>query len=210
VETADTASASAGNKEGTVAGYDLQPGESVVHKHDRVRHGGGFGSSYTDELILTSQNLVLVKKGVFGNSKGIQVFPLNQIKVFQGHAQALVGKQRGGIPALDVYFQNGTEQFGFEGKKEATFWSQKINEVITGTPANMTTPDSSPADAVTDVLKDTVGAFKDAFGFKSKAEVAAAAAAVPVAGRCVSCGAPVSGVRGQAITCSYCDTANQL
>ncbi len=95
-------------------------------------------------------------------------------------------------------------------KKEATFWSQKINEVITGTPAKMITPDSSPAEMVTDAMKDTVGAFKDAFGLKSKAEVAAAAAAVPVAGDCVSCGAPVSGIRGQAIICSYCDTPNQL
>ncbi len=192
-----------------MAEYDLQPGESFVHKNYRVRHGG-FGAKYTDELILTSQNLVLLEKGVFGNGKGIRVFPLNQIKVFQGNAQAVLGKQQNGFPALDVYFENGTEHFGFESKKEATFWSQKINEVITGTPAKMISPDSSAADMVTEAVRDTVGVFKDALGFKSKGEVAAAAAAVPVAGHCVSCGAPVSGIRGQAITCSYCDTANQL
>jgi len=187
-----------------VAGYNLQPGECFVHKHDRVLHGG----AYLDELILTSQSLVLLKtvrKGWFGSEQVIQVFPLNQIKIFQGHAQALVGKRQNGSPALDVYFQNGTEQFGFMSKKDATFWSQKINEVVTGTPAKMISPDSSAADKATQALKDTVGAFRGAFG---KAEVPAAA--VPVAGHCVSCAATVAGFRGQVITCSYCGTPNQL
>ena len=136
-----------------MAGYNLQPSESFVHKQDRVRHGGTW-ANYTDELILTSQNLVLVKKGAFGNNKGIQVFPLNQIKVFQGHAQAVVGKGQNGSPALEVYFQNGTEHFGFMNMKEATFWSQKINEVITGTPAKMISPNSSGAEKVTEAMKD--------------------------------------------------------
>lgn len=196
-------------QESSVAGYNLQPNESFVHRHEGVLHGG-FLAVYTDELILTSQNLVLIKKGAFGNKKGIQVFPLREIKVFQGVAQALLGRQRNGSPALDVYFHNGTEHFGFQNKKEATFWSKKINEVITGAPAEMISLNSSGAEKVAGVMKDTVDAFKDAFGFKSKAEIAAAAATVPVAGDCGSCGAPVSGVRGQAIVCSYCDTAIQL
>jgi hypothetical protein len=167
-------------------------------------------ASYTDELILTSQNLVLIKKGAFGNKKGMQVFPLREIKIFQGEAQALLGKHRNGWPALDVYFRNSEEHFGFQNKKEATLWSQKINQVIAGTSAEMNSLNSSGAAKVAGAMKDTVDAFKGAFGFKSKAEVAAAAAAVPVAGDCGSCGAPVSGIRGQAIVCSYCDTAINL
>jgi hypothetical protein len=194
-----------------VAGYNLQPSESFVHKRECAIHDG----AYLDELILTSKNLVLIKtarKGLLGKEQVIQVLPLSQIKIFQGHAQALVGKQQYGSPTLDVYFENGTEQFGFgsKHKKEAAFWSQKINEVITGTPATMISPDSSAAEQVAGALKDTVGVFKDALGLKPKSEVAAAAAAVPVARGCVSCGAPISGIRGQAIICGYCDTANQL
>lgn len=189
-----------------MAGYNLQPNESFVHRYEGVLHGG-FLAVYTYELILTSQNLVLIKKGTFGNKKGFKVFPLREIKIFQGQAQALLGK-RNGSPALDVYFHNGTEHFGFPNKKEAIFWSKKINEVITGAPA--ASLNSSGAEKVARVMKDTVDAFKDAFGFKSKGEIAAAAAAVPVAGDCGSCGAPVSGVRGQSIVCSYCDTAIPL
>ena len=40
-----------------VAGYNLQPGECFVHKQGRVL----YGKTYLDELILTSQNLVLLK-----------------------------------------------------------------------------------------------------------------------------------------------------
>lgn len=192
-----------------MAGYNLQPNESFVHRYEGVLHGGLL-ASYTDELILTSQNLVLIKKGAFGNKKGMQVFPLHEIKIFQGEAQALLGKQRNGSPALDVYFRNSAEHFGFQNKKEATFWSQKINQVIAGTSAEMTSLNSSGAAKVAGAVKETVDAFKGAFGLKSKAEVAAAAAAVPVAGDCVSCGAPVSGIRGHSIICSYCDTAINL
>lgn len=192
-----------------MAGYNLQPNESFVHRYEGVLHGGLL-ASYTDELILTSQNLVLIKKGAFGNKKGMQVFPLREIKIFQGEAQALLGKHRNGSPSLDVYFRNSAEHFGFQNKREVTRWSQKINQVIAGTSAEMTSFSSSGAAKVAGAMKDTVDAFKGAFGFKSKAEVAAVAAAVPVAGDCVSCGAPVSGIRGQAIVCSYCDTAINL
>jgi hypothetical protein len=191
-----------------LAGYNLQPGEAFVLKADSVLHGGLL-AAYTDELILTNQNLVLVKRGVFNNNKGTQVFPLHQVKVFQGHAQAFPGKQPNGSAALDVYFQHGTEQFGFGSQTVVTFWSQKIDEAITGAPVTMISPDASGAEKVAAAVKDTVGVFKDAFGFKSKAE-AAAAAAVPVTGRCSSCGAPVHGFQGQAVICSYCSTSSPL
>jgi LSD1 subclass zinc finger protein len=201
-----------------VAGYRLQPGEAFVHKQSRVLHNG----AYLDELVLTSQSLVLlrtVRKGLLGSEQVTQVLPLSQIKVLQGHARALPGTLQSGSPALDVYFHNGAEQFGFQSKKEATFWSQKIDEIVTGTRAKTTSPSFSGAEQVTEVIKGTVGVFKDAFGFSSRTQVAAAAAAVPVAaasaavpvaGDCVSCGAPLSGIRGQAIMCSYCDTVNHL
>ncbi|NTU70869.1 MAG: hypothetical protein HGB10_03490 [Coriobacteriia bacterium] len=209
-----------------MAGYDLQPGEAFVHKADRVLYGG-FLASYADELLLTSHNLVLLQKGALGrmalkaakldqvvnlSPQQVKVFPLHQIKVFQGHAQALVGKQQNGSPALDVYFHRGTEHFGFESHREAIFWSQKIDEVITGTPATMISPNSSSAAQIAAAVKDTVDIFKQTFGIESKSTVAAvvAVAAVPAQGRCLCCGAPCSGNQGQAVVCSYCGTANQL
>ena len=152
---------------------------------------------------------MLLKKGVWGNQKGVLVFPLNQIKVFQGVAQALASEQDGS-PSLDVYFQNGTEHFGFEKKKDASFWSQKINEVITGNPAKMISRDSTGSEKFAHAVRETTDALKSAAGFGTKPGESGNAAVVPAAGDCAACGAPVTGIRGQAAVCSYCDTATQF
>ncbi|MFZ4841570.1 hypothetical protein [Mycetocola saprophilus] len=88
------------------AKYSLQPNEVVFLKDESVMHGG-FWSAYTDELMLTNLNLVLIKKGLFGNSKGITTFPVNQIKVYNQQAQAVIGKAMNGSDLLEVYFLNG-------------------------------------------------------------------------------------------------------
>lgn len=83
-----------------MAKYNLQANEYVILKNNRVLHGGA-RASYTDELILTNLNIVLIKKGIFNKVKNIQTYPVNQIKVFDGNAQAKLGKQRSGFPQLE-------------------------------------------------------------------------------------------------------------
>ena len=95
------------------ARYNLHPNEVVLLKDESVMHGG-FLASYTDELILTNLNLVLLKKGVFGNSKGVHTFPLNQVKVYNQLAQATIGKAPNHSDLLEVYFLNGQEKFSFQ------------------------------------------------------------------------------------------------
>jgi hypothetical protein len=190
-----------------MAEYNLQPNEALLLKEERVRHGGTF-ASYTDELILTNLNLALVKKGIFGNSKGIRVFPINQVKVYSGQAQAVVGQDKNGTPALEVYFVDGEEKFAFQsgGKKKILTWAARINQVVTGqeSPVEQDTGMALPgAELVAGVLKDTFGVFKAKFGSKT-------AAPVKVAGKCTGCGAPTSGTCGSAVTCEYCGTVQQL
>ena len=188
------------------ARYNLQPNEAVLLKDDSVMHGG-LMSAYTDELILTNLNLVLTKKGMFGNSKGVHVFPVNQIRVYEQQAQATVGKALNGSPLLEVYFQNGQEKFNFQsgGKKKVNLWISKINEVVTGkVPEQLATGLAIPgADLVAGVLKDTFTVFKTRLGSQPQGPTKAA-------GACRACGAPVSGTKGQAITCEYCGSAQQL
>jgi len=187
--------------------YNLQPNEAMLLNEERVRHGGIF-ASYTDELILTNLNLVLVKKGTFGNSKGIRVFPVKQVKVYNGQAQAMIGKDKNGTPALEVYFLNGQEKFGFQsgGKKKILTWVAKINQVVTGqqSPAEQEMGTPLPgAELVAGVLRDTVAVFKAKLGPKADAPVR-------VAEKCSGCGAPISGTRGLTINCEYCGTVQQL
>ena len=189
-----------------MAKYSLQPNEAVLLKDESVAHGGFF-AGYTDELILTNLHLVLVKKGLFGNGKGIRTFPINQVKVHDGQAQALIGKKANGSPALDVYFVNGHEQFDFQsgGKKKIQMWISKLNQAATGqeSSGDQNTGMALPgAFLIAGVLKDTFGVFKTKLG--------PSAATATVAAKCGACGAPSSGARGSVIKCEYCGTAHQL
>ncbi len=192
------------------AKYNLQPDEVVLLKDESVMHGG-FWSAYTDELILTNRNLVLLKKGMFGNSKGVLTFPINQIKVYNDQAQAVIGKASNGSDLLEVYFLSGQEEFSFQtgGKKKLLTWIAKLNEAVTGKAAPDTGVDEGMAipgaGLVAGALKDTINVFKSTFGATTTPP-----APTVVAGKCVGCGAPVSGVQGQAISCDYCGTAQQL
>jgi hypothetical protein len=190
------------SEESYMAKYDLLPNEIVLLKDDAVFHG----KAASGELTLTNLNLFVMHKGMFGNSKGFQTFPVNQIKVYNGRAQALMNKTRGGHEVLEVYFLDGEEEFRFSsgGKKKIQTWIGKINEAVTGQPAPEVGSFALPGvDLVAGVLKDTLGAFKSKRGAKP-------APLISVATKCVSCGAAVSGVQGQAITCPYCLAAQQL
>lgn len=190
-----------------MAKYNLQPNEAVILREDRVAHGSNIFAQNTHELMLTNLNLVLVKSGVLGNGKGVFVFPLDQIKVYNGRAQAMQGAKSNGFPVLTVYMLNGEETFHFRGgKKTVSTWITKINEVVTGqeNPAVVDAGRELPGSGVVaGVLKDTVGAFRTTFG--SKVEEPARAA-----GKCGACGAPVSGTKGSTVACEYCDTDHLL
>lgn len=192
-----------------MAKYNLKPNESVILKNDKVLYGS-LMANFTDELILTNLNLVLVKKGLLGNAKSIHVFPLNQIKVFDGQAQMLLGKSRYGHPLMEVYLLNGHEKFGFNSKKETVKWISKINKIITGNEAEI---DTMPGLAIpgaeyfAETIKGTVDIFKGVMGIslKNSSEVT-----TQVAKKCTSCGAPLSGIKGQITSCHYCDSEYHL
>lgn len=189
------------------AKYSLQPNEVLLLKDAQVAHGG-IWSAYTDELMLTNLNLVLLKKGIFGNSKGVRTFPVDQIKVYNQQAQAVIGKASNGTDLLEVYFLNGQEKFAFQsgGKRKLREWIAKINQAVSGEvapvqpAAGMALPG---AELAAGVLKDTIGVFRSKLGSNTGVPV-------KVAGKCRGCGAPVSGIQSQAVTCEYCGSAQQL
>jgi hypothetical protein len=187
--------------------YSLQPNEVVLLRDERVMHGGLL-AVYTDELILTNLNLVLVKKGILRNSKGVLTFPLNQIKVYNQQAQAVIGKAPNNTDLLEVYFLNGQEKFSFQsgGKKKIREWAAKISELLTGqeAPATRAPGMALPGtELVAGVLRDTLDVFKSKWGSSSHATS-------KVAGKCSACGAPIVGYREQTATCQYCGLAHQL
>jgi hypothetical protein len=145
---------------------------------------------------------------MFGSSKGSQTFPVNQIKVYNGRAHALM-KSSGTSEVLEVFFLHGEEEFQFSsgGKKKIQTWIGKINEAVTGEPA-VEVPSTSMipgTEKVVEALKGTIGAFKSIRAPKTESPVS-----IPVTTKCVSCGAPVGGLQGQRIACTYCSAEQQL
>ncbi|MBC3899505.1 hypothetical protein GH811_07730 [Acetobacterium malicum] len=101
--------------------YNLESNEAILIQSTGVLcEGGGIMTAYTDELILSNINIIHISKGIFGNAKGVKKYPLSQVKIINGEAQAIMGKSSNGMPDLQIYFVNGQLAFQFQssGKKE--------------------------------------------------------------------------------------------
>ena len=193
--------------------YTLQPNESIVMKNENVSHGNTNG-----ELTLTNINLLYIRtKGVFKTRYIIQRYPINQIKVFNEKAQAILGEDGN----MDIYFINGQETFKFlnnetffsdkKAKKEAVRWVNAINELRTGQVPefDMSATTALPGtEFIAGTIKGTLDIFKGTLGIRPKTEGAKPYGKIAV--KCTSCGAPISGIKGQVVRCQYCDSDQQL
>lgn len=195
-----------------MAKYNLQPNESFILNNENVRHGNTSG-----ELILTNLNLVyIISKGVFRTTYITQLYPINQIKVFNGKAQAILGNDGN----IDIHFINRMESFKFwntdmlfslkKAEKEAGRWVNAINQLIIGQVSKIDQPVSTSlasAEVIAGTIKDTFDIFKGALVGKSKNNNE-----IPIKAskKCIFCGAPISGTKGQIVRCQYCDADQQL
>lgn len=176
-------------------GLKLNPGERVIQENSKVGYGGLL---LNNSLVITDQSLILVKKSLMGHVKDIIRFPLDQIMVSDGEVQAIVGKDGNLNAILSVYFTTGQETFRFEWEEDAKKVKKCISEVITGQPV----PDEKD-EFFDDILgfantiAGSVNKLKSAFGFKSTEQVSC---------HCPSCGASITGVKGETIKCPYCDS----
>ncbi len=191
--------------------YNLEPSESILIQSIGVLcEGGGLKVAYTDELILTNMNIIHVSKGIFGNTKRVHKYPLNQVKIINGEVQAFMGKSTNGIPNLQIYFVNGQVAFKFQssGKKEIVKYVNEISKILIGKESSRKSVVNQfaipGAEIVTETLKDTIDVFKGTFGIKFK--VKAADELVKATNKCIGCMSPLTGTKGQSIRCRYCDT----
>jgi hypothetical protein len=182
--------------------FDLKPDEYVVMKSEGVRHGGMM-AGFTKELVLTNQNIILISKGVFGNSKGSEHFPLREVKNIDDKPQAIASGTE-----LEIYFLNRHESFGFRSKRDVNTWAKNISKLLSGDAESIRTTEGMAipgAAYVAETLKDTLETVKHSFGRKSKSSDQE-----KVATECTSCGAPLSGLAGRIARCQFCDSDQKL
>ena len=202
-----------------MAKYQLQSNEGVVLQETGICYEPNkLSTAYTDELILTNLNLIHVRKGVFMGTKGVRYIPLNQVKVIGGKCQALVGKAQNGHAILEIYTQLGTEEFAFrtKAKKNAGIWANEISRLVTGRDSenaleSQDAPEYDFEDTVVGQLKDAFGEVCAAFGIGfGKSGQQQKSSVERVSTKCSGCHAPITGVKGKAAVCKYCDTEQVL
>ncbi len=204
--------------------YNLMPNESVLLQETGVAHGGLIAAAFTDELLLTNLNIVCINKGMFGNTKNVFQYPLNQITIYNDKPQVKMGKLSNGTPTLDVYFKNGgCEKFSFSlnGRRIINNWINEIyklfgveeseNDFNKGyDPNSFVGAIMGVGDQVKDVGSEVLGAL--GFNPAKKKTQANIGTNGPekISKKCVSCSAPLVGYKGKIVKCKYCDTEQTL
>lgn len=107
----------------------LDVDEVVILKETDVAHGGSM-ASYSDELVLTNKKIICISKGVFGGTKRIYHYPLDQIKIYNGIPQVKQGEMSDGDLSLDVYLLNGEEHFRFDDDKVINKWVSEVYKLF--------------------------------------------------------------------------------
>lgn len=204
-----------------MAKLKLQPDEAMILQEVAVEHGLGLTSAYTDELYLTTRNIYCVNKGVFGNTKNVFCYPLNQLKRVNGRPQAMQGTKSNGTPSLEIYLMNGnsSESFSFQTKNKSTIkkWIKEINKALGYDGVD---EDDDEFDDDGTPMGELKGAFNDAMSElginfqlgkkKSQKRTTQSETQTKINKKCISCSAPLIGYKGQLVHCKYCDTDQTL
>ena len=178
----------------------LNPDESVIMKAGDIGYGSGL--SKKNELILTNQRIILIRKNVFRKTKDVIYFPLSEVVISNGQAQVMPGKKDLVTPTLDVYFQSGMESFLFTWEDEVKAWANRINTMLTGQPDRFKTDDwVGEIEELVDSFAGATEKVRKAFGMQSTEQVSCS---------CPSCGASLTGIKGETIRCGYCGSYHTL
>ena len=182
--------------------FDLKRDEYVLMQSEDVAHGG-FVPTYTDDLVLTNQNIILVSKGMLGNTKKVHYFPLSSVKNIDHRPQVIASGLK-----LEIYFLDRHEAFTFRTKREVKVWVNNVSDLLNGGAGTLGSDldKGIPGAAyVAETLKDTLDTFKNTFGKKSKRQIDQR-----VARECTSCVASISGLATRVVRCQFCNSDQQL
>ena len=179
----------------------LYQNEGLVLQHENVYH-----NNKPAALFLTTQRLVCRedKIGIFKTTHTCFEFPLEKVKVIDNQAQTMIIKSDSGWK-LQIDTFDGIEVFDFpcsfyerlKVKAELDEWEDKINYLLTGN-LKVKRNDTS----LVGNIKKTLGSLGIITNKPEKPEYATI--------ECSGCGAKLTGIRGNVITCDYCGTKQTI
>ena len=162
---------------------------------------------------MTNLHLFHLSKGFFGKVKEIKKYPVEGIKVVDDRAQVfLANPGNDGSLQLQIFFEYGLVSFRLQSDTRRFVWQfiNSVNQLRTGKPLEDESagyPMALPGIGyLAEVVKDTLGVFRQSLGMDDKKEVRREMAAAP----CNNCSAPLSGYKGQVVRCRYCNSEQLL
>lgn len=148
--------------------YNLEVDEVIIFKEDNVSHCDTLIAPYVHELVLTNKKVIFVEKGVLGNTKEVYLYPLTQIKVYNGVPQVRKGRTSRGIVCLDIYFLSCEEHFSFNlgRNKNIPVWVAEINRLLGTTQNVVESKDKSKTTSLKNTFKEAGQNVTGMFGIK--------------------------------------------
>lgn len=184
--------------------YHLEPDEAVLIECENTTLEEGKLINASGTLVLTSQNLIWLTKGIFGKTKNIQKYPLTDVKIFNNEAQVKLDEKIGEYPLLSIFFKTSQLRFRLMERQKARELFNNVHKLVTGSEKDLVSVGAIPGvEFIANAVKDTASVFLKSFGIIAKQPE-------PVTTRCENCGAPISGLSDQVVKCPYCDTNTKL
>ncbi|MCI8366891.1 MAG: hypothetical protein HFJ66_04755 [Eggerthellaceae bacterium] len=211
---------------------DLLPNEAILKTSPRIIYDSPRKQSYSNaELFLTNQALIVVVRGMLGGVKESFRFPLSSICTDDGKPKIQEGRSASGARQMHIFFAHGVESFTLglplsydtglgsslkdaftsvaeKEKRNIREWRDAICSALgaeTGEGGSAFEPEDRRS--IVETVAATVGA-----GVSTFAQAAKGAPKSPprATQRCIGCCAPLSGAKGQQVTCKYCDTVQTI
>lgn len=158
------------------------------------------------EMMLTNKYLYWEKnRGVIFKRKGeSEKFSINKIKTYEGKPQILIDNH-GGFMRFQVHLENQTLVFNYNSRQNVLELISQVNKLFGyEDKESFNTLNALPgAEFVAKKVAGTVNAFKNAFGVKPNQD--------PILTKfCMNCGAQITGIEGQSVTCEYCGSSQVI
>lgn len=185
-----------------MSAYDLEFDEVVIVEIEKVKWEEGPSFKKKGTIVLTNKNIIWCRKGFFGGIKELNKTGVNEVKLYENRVQAKTEKMaNANVIQLKIYYLDHDVTYRTTEKKKAKDFVRELNKVVTGedpTVQDIFTSQILPnAEVVAESLKETFNVFVNAFGTQ-------------VTGNCTSCGASISGIKGQTVNCPYCSGSTKL
>ena len=189
--------------------YTLGPDEGVILEAEGVSSESSMLAS--DDLVLTHRRIIWVGRSLWGKVKFTRDIPLNQVKVVDGVAQVRRSKEE--HDQIEISLRDGRGlSFGFDTPAEAKNWVKAVSEQVVGHPLEPEDAGPKPIPELQQAVKtakNAVGSVAASFGIPTGGKGGNREVKV-VSVRCIGCHAPLTGKRGERVTCPYCDTEQVL